>query len=114
MKNCETDCLTIIFIIMQMFGKFLEVMCMEKGLIDRVALVTGAASGIGMAIALRFAKEGAKVSVVDLNFEEANKVVNKIQDLGGKAIAIQCDISDEYRAGQLKKPRRNSEELESL
>jgi len=78
-----------------MFGKFLEVMYMEKGLIDRVALVTGAASGIGMAIALRFAKEGAKVSVVDLNLEEANKVVNKILDLGGKAIAVQCDISDE-------------------
>jgi 3-oxoacyl-[acyl-carrier protein] reductase len=78
-----------------MFSKLSEVVEMEKRLSDSVALVTGAASGIGRAIALRFAKEGAKVSVVDLNLEEANKVVKEIEDLGGNAIAVQCDVSEE-------------------
>nr|MDO8081203.1 SDR family NAD(P)-dependent oxidoreductase [Candidatus Freyarchaeota archaeon] len=68
---------------------------MEPRLSGKVALVTGAASGIGRAIALRFANEDAKVSVVDLNLEGAKKVVKEIKNLGGKAIAVQCNVSDE-------------------
>ncbi|MEM2135230.1 MAG: SDR family NAD(P)-dependent oxidoreductase [Candidatus Freyarchaeota archaeon] len=68
---------------------------MEKRLEGRVALVTGAASGIGRAIALRFAREGAKVSVVDINVEGAKKVVEEIKEFGGEAIAVQCDVSSE-------------------
>ncbi|MGQ9722089.1 MAG: SDR family NAD(P)-dependent oxidoreductase [Candidatus Jordarchaeum sp.] len=73
---------------------------MEKRLEGRVALVTGAASGIGRAVSLRFVKEGAKVSVVDINFEGAQKVVKEIEELGGKAIAVQCDVADEEQVNK--------------
>ncbi|MEM2144626.1 MAG: SDR family NAD(P)-dependent oxidoreductase [Candidatus Jordarchaeaceae archaeon] len=68
---------------------------MESRLSGKVALITGAASGIGRAIALRFAKEGAKVSLVDINLEGARKVVNEAKGLGGKALAVQCNVADE-------------------
>lgn len=68
---------------------------MEARLSGKIALITGAAQGIGRAIALRFAKEGAKVSVVDLNLEGAKKVSKEIEELGGKAIAVQCNVGDE-------------------
>lgn len=53
-------------------------------------IVTGAASGFGREIARRFAKEGAKVAIVDLNEEGAKAVA---AELGGAAIAIKCDVS---------------------
>src|SRR5262249_47757579 len=57
----------------------------------RVAIVTGAAQGIGRAIAERLAQERATVAVVDINGEGAEAVAKK---LGGKAIAVTCDIGD--------------------
>lgn len=68
---------------------------MEQRLSGKIALVTGGSSGIGRAIALRFAKEGAKVSVVALHLERAKKVVKEIEDQGGEAIAVQCDVGEE-------------------
>ncbi len=73
---------------------------MDKVLSGKIALVTGAASGIGRAIALRFAKEDAKVSVVDINLEGAKNVAKEIEDLGGKAIAVQCDVGDEEQVSK--------------
>jgi 3-oxoacyl-[acyl-carrier protein] reductase len=66
---------------------------MEKHLSGRVALVTGAGQGIGRAIALRFASEGAKVIVVDVVADTAQAVVNEIRAAGGEAMAGICDVT---------------------
>jgi len=60
---------------------------------DKIAIVTGAGQGIGRGIALVLAKEGAKVLAVDLNLENAKKVAEEIDKAGGKAAAVQCDVS---------------------
>lgn len=59
---------------------------------DKVAIITGAASGMGQGEAIRFAKEGAKVVVADLNLEGAQAVAQKIKDMGGQAIAVQVNV----------------------
>jgi 3-oxoacyl-[acyl-carrier protein] reductase len=59
----------------------------------RVALVTGAARGIGEAIALTLAREGADVVVTDVDLEGAQRVAQEIERLGRKARAIQADVS---------------------
>jgi len=59
----------------------------------RVAVVTGAASGIGAAIADGFAKAGAKVAVVDRDGEAASNVAARLAAAGGTAIAVTCDVT---------------------
>lgn len=59
----------------------------------RVAVVTGAGQGIGKAIAVRYAQEGAKVAVVDVNPETTQAVADEITAAGGTAIAVLCDVS---------------------
>src|SRR3546814_885061 len=58
----------------------------------KVAVVTGAGSGIGLATAKRFAAEGAKVVVADLNGETARGVVAEIESAGGEALALAIDV----------------------
>ncbi|GAA4863623.1 SDR family oxidoreductase [Paenibacillus vulneris] len=60
----------------------------------KVAVVTGAASGMGKAIAELYAKEGAKVVVSDLNMEGAAAVVESIKSNGGEAIAVKTNVAD--------------------
>lgn len=68
------------------------------GLVDqKVALVTGAGSGIGEHSARLFAAEGASVVVADLNGDAAMSVARAIVDLGGKAIGVQADVTDEQQ-----------------
>ena len=57
-------------------------------------LVTGSAVGIGKAIALEFAKEGAEVAIVDIQDEKGNAVRNEIEQMGGRSIYFHCDVTD--------------------
>ena len=61
---------------------------------DRVALVTGGGSGIGRAIALRFAGEGARVVVNDVTLAAAEQVVGEIAAAGDRGLAIRADVAD--------------------
>ena len=60
----------------------------------KTVIVTGGGGGIGGATCHRFAKEGAKVAVFDMNIEAAQKVVHEIRAAGGVAQAFQCNITD--------------------
>jgi 2-hydroxycyclohexanecarboxyl-CoA dehydrogenase len=64
------------------------------GLDGQVVVVTGGGGGIGGATCKRFAKEGAKVAVFDMNLAAAQKVADEIKASGGTAAAFQCDITD--------------------
>jgi NAD(P)-dependent dehydrogenase (short-subunit alcohol dehydrogenase family) len=65
----------------------------------KVALVTGAGSGIGRASALAFAREGARVAVADIDEAHAHETVAQIEATGGKAFAATVDVS---QAGQVQ------------
>ena len=66
-----------------------------KRLEQRIGIVTGAGQGIGRAIALGLAREGAGVVIADVNEESANTVKNAIETAGGSALAIRADVSNE-------------------
>src|SRR5260370_35481794 len=62
---------------------------------NKVVLVTGAASGMGLAAAQAFAAEGATVVLADSNVAAADAAAEQLVDAGHKAIAVRCDVSDE-------------------
>jgi len=66
----------------------------SQDLTGKVALVTGAASGLGKQIAVSFAQAGAGVAIADLNLERAENVA-AVREAGHKAVAIQMDVTDE-------------------
>jgi NAD(P)-dependent dehydrogenase (short-subunit alcohol dehydrogenase family) len=59
----------------------------------RVAFVTGAASGIGRAVAMAFARQGASVVVTDVSEQDNQGTARMIEELGGRALAVKCDVS---------------------
>jgi 3-oxoacyl-[acyl-carrier protein] reductase len=63
-------------------------------LVDKVSIITGSASGIGEATAIKFAREGAKVAVCDINIGEAERVAKAIVEGGGNALAFYVDVTD--------------------
>lgn len=67
---------------------------MADAFLNKVALVTGGASGIGKAVAVALAAQGAAVSVADLRKDAAQDVVEEITGAGGTAVAVEVDVSD--------------------
>jgi NAD(P)-dependent dehydrogenase (short-subunit alcohol dehydrogenase family) len=61
---------------------------------DRVCMVSGAGSGIGKACAMQFAREGGKVTVIDLNEQHGNQTVQEITTAKGQAIFAKCDVGN--------------------
>ena len=59
----------------------------------KVALITGAASGIGKETAILFAQEGAKIVAVDLNVSDGEKTMSEVKSAGGDAIYVNADVS---------------------
>jgi len=68
---------------------------------DKVAIITGAGRGIGRALALRYAEEGAQLFLPDISLERAESVVDEIRAKGGEATAMETDISDENATGKM-------------
>jgi 3-hydroxybutyrate dehydrogenase len=64
---------------------------------DKVAILTGAASGIGKEIAITFAREGAKVAIADLNQKAADAAAREIDSTGKRAIGVAMDVADEQQ-----------------
>lgn len=68
---------------------------MSKMLQGKVAIVTGAGRGLGKAFALKYAEEGARLLLPDISLERAEKTAAEIVAMGGKAVAMETDISEE-------------------
>lgn len=66
----------------------------------KVALITGAASGIGKEIALVYARAGAAVAIADINLDAARKTADEIVSAGGKAIGVAMDVTSEDAVNQ--------------
>lgn len=61
---------------------------------NKICLVTGGGSGMGVDTAIGFAKEGGKVIIADINKNAAQETVKKIKELGGDAIAVKVNITE--------------------
>jgi NAD(P)-dependent dehydrogenase (short-subunit alcohol dehydrogenase family) len=68
---------------------------MERNLESRVAIVTGAAEGIGLAIARRLAQAGASVAIADIDGAAADRAAAMLMEEGNSALGVACDVSDE-------------------
>ncbi|MEO8766386.1 MAG: glucose 1-dehydrogenase [Ginsengibacter sp.] len=67
----------------------------------KIAAVTGGGSGIGKAVALLFARQGAVVHIFDLNEDACNSTVKEIQDAGGNAVPQVCDVTNQQQVKEI-------------
>ncbi len=70
-------------------------------LVNKVAIVTGAGRGIGKAIAITLAREGANIIAIDVDIQTAEKVAKEIKSLDRQALAIQVDVSDSKEVNRM-------------
>lgn len=75
---------------------------------SKVAIVTGAAAGIGRACSLRLAKAGHTIGVMDINLEGCQAVVAEIEQAGGRALALQANIADRQQVAAAVEQIRNT------
>ena len=75
-------------------------MRLDMRLSNKVAIVTGGASGIGRATAVRFAQEGARIAILDRDCLHGEEVVRQIQERGHTALFLQADISVEQQVSE--------------
>jgi len=68
---------------------------------EKIAVITGAGSGIGKAVAFLFAKQGATVHIMDLNEEACNTTVKEIQENNGTAVPQVCDVTDQQQVKEI-------------
>ena len=68
---------------------------------QKVAIVTGAGSGIGRAAALAFAREGAWIAAADRNLDAARATVAAVEAMGGEAVVIACDVTDDTQVAAM-------------
>jgi NAD(P)-dependent dehydrogenase (short-subunit alcohol dehydrogenase family) len=61
---------------------------------NRVAIITGGATGMGRSIAIKFAEEGCDIAIADINMKDANETLNQVRKNGRKGLAIECDVTD--------------------
>ncbi|MBI1255833.1 MAG: glucose 1-dehydrogenase [Chloroflexi bacterium] len=73
----------------------------------KIAVVTGGAAGIGKAIAVALANEGADVAVADLQIEKAESVVAQLKALGRRSLALQCDVGDSAQVERMMRQVRD-------
>ena len=81
---------------------------------NKTAIITGGASGIGLAISRLFAKQGAKVHILELNFGEAQRVVNEIKISGGRAEAHKIDVSKQSEVVEVINKIAKNEKIDIL
>lgn len=74
---------------------------MSKELRGKVAIVTGATSGIGRATAVRFAQAGARLSIVGRNLRELKRVAREIEEQGGEVLSLRADVTEERAARRI-------------
>ncbi|WP_190811464.1 SDR family NAD(P)-dependent oxidoreductase [Flagellimonas sp. S3867] len=83
-------------------------------LTGKTAIITGGGSGIGEAISKAFAKQGAKVHVLELHSDKAKSIEEEIQSLGGKAVGHQCDVSNQEETKRVIKSISDKSKIDIL
>ncbi len=81
---------------------------------NKVAIVTGGGSGIGKAISLTFAKQGAKVHILDFNIEAANETVSEIKNINEQGQAHKCDVANQQNVVDIINNITQSEKIDIL